>query len=89
MKKWVTLTTGQLKEEFEKSCADYNSVKGKYLVSSVTLLCIIYNTISFDQFTEKECNVMVNLMHMCYQPVEMICPAYDTLCQHIPTEAFR
>ena len=68
---------------------DERYTNGSCLVSAITVLCIMLRTDSLNQLSEEHCCAMARLFRESYKPIEMTCPAYVVLDEHLKTRDFR
>ena len=70
-------------------CTDERYTNGSCLVSAITVLCIVFRTVSFNQLSEENCIAMACLLRESYRPEQRTCLAYAALNKHLPTADFR
>ena len=70
-------------------CTDERYTNGSCLVSAITVLCILFRTVSFNQLSEENCTAIACLLRESYRPEKRTCPAYAALDKHLPTTDFR
>ena len=70
-------------------CTDARYTNGSCLVSAITVLCILFRTVSLSQLSEENCTAIASLLRESYKPEHRTCPAYAALDKHLPTAEFR
>ena len=68
---------------------DARYTNGSCLVSAITVLCILFRTVTLSQLSEENCTAMACLLRKSYKPKHKTCPAYAALDKHLPTTEFR
>ena len=70
-------------------CTDARYTNGSCLVSAITVLCILFRTVTLSQLSEENCTAIACLLRESYKPEQSNCPAYAALEKHLPTADFR
>ena len=65
------------------------SSDGSFLVSAVTILCILFEVASISKLSEQDCTTIALLLRESYRPEKSTCPAYAALQVHLPATNFR
>ena len=61
---------------------------GSFLVSAITILCILFEVAIISQLSEQDCSTIALLLRESYRPEKNTCPAYAALQVHLPTANF-
>ena len=77
-----------LKADIDK-CTHATPADGSFLVSAITILCIVCKIVTISQLSEQECVAMALLLRESYRPEQRTCPAYATLEKHLHDTEFR
>ena len=75
-----------LKTDLEKGACHTD---GSFLVSAITILCILFKVDSVSKLSEQDCGTIALLLRESYRPKKSTCPAYSALLMHLPPTNFR
>ena len=82
MKHWTMSIVHNLQAKLD-NCTYKRCVDGSFLVSAITVLCIVDRIIHFDKLSEQACVGLAIMLREFYRPRQRTCPAYAVLKYHI------
>ena len=88
MERWTMDIVHTLQTKLEK-CTDRRRAAGSFLVSAITVLCIVYKIDALSQLSQQDCCAIACLLRESYRPEKNTCLAYAALEKYLPTTDFR
>ena len=88
MESWAMSIVRTLSAELDE-CTDARYTNGSCLVSAITVLCILFRTVTLSQLSEENCTAIACLLRESYKLDKGTCPAYAALDKHLPATNFR